>query len=132
MRFDQLWEAAVRDDWQLTTVQQWALAVSALIVVAVLIWGGIRTSKRTRRVEIELRKMEKKIYILEMEESGRLTRLVRELHAKSRGKAETGDGEDTAPTISPPATADQRESGKSKKLGCSRRRVLCRKSVAQR
>ncbi len=132
-------ETAVRDDWRLATVEHKALAVGAFIVVTVLIWDRIRNWKRTRRIEIELRKMEKKIYILEMQESGRLTRLVRELNGKSRVKVDardTGvkirDGDDMAPTISPPAIADQRESGKSAKLPCSRRPVLRRRAVAQR
>jgi hypothetical protein len=83
--------------------------------------------------------MEKKVYILEMQESGRLTRLVRELNAKSRVKidagdtgVEIGDGDGTAATVSPPATADQRESGKSTKLPSGRRPVPCRRAVAQR
>lgn len=131
MLYDELWETAVRDDWQLATVEHKALAVGTFIVVTVLIWDRLRTRKRTRRVEIELRKMEKKVYILEMQESGRLTRLVRELNAKSRFKVKIGDGEDTAPTISPFTTADQRESRKSTKLPCSGRRILRRKAVAQ-
>jgi hypothetical protein len=140
MLYDELLRTAVRDGWQLATVEHEALAVAAFIVAAVLIWDGSRTWKRTRRVEIELRKMEKKIYILEMQESGRLTRLVRELSAKSGVKVEareTGveiaDGADTAPTISPPATADRREIRKSTKLSCSRRRrAPSRKAIVQR
>jgi hypothetical protein len=115
MPYDELWETGVRNDWQLAIVEHKALAVGAFIVGAVLIWDRIQTWKRARRVEIALRKMEKKIYILEMQESGRLTRLVREFSAKSRVKVEMGNGKDTAPTISPPATANQGESGKSTK-----------------
>jgi hypothetical protein len=131
MLYDELWETALRNGWQLATVEDKVLPVGAFLVAAVLTWDGIRIWKRMRRVEIELRRLEKKIYILEMQESGRLTRLVRELNAKSRVKIETGDGKDTAPTISLPATADQRENGKSTKLACRRRRVLRRKTVAQ-
>jgi hypothetical protein len=131
MPYEELWEGAMRDDWRLATIEHKALAVGVFIVVALLIWDRIQTWKRTRRVEIELRKIEKKIYILELQESGRLARLVRELNAKSRVKIKMGNGEGTAPTILPPATADQRESGKSTKLPSSRR-VLCRKPIAQR
>jgi hypothetical protein len=106
MRYDELWEAAVRFDWRVATVEHKALAVGASIVAAALIWGRVRTWKRMRRIEIELRKMEKKIYILEIQESGRLTRLVRELNAKSRVKVdargagvEVSDSGGTASTI---------------------------------
>ena len=134
-----LYDELVRADWQLATVEHKALAVGAFMVAAVLIWDRAQAWKRTRRVEIELRKMEKKIYILEMHESGRLTRLVRELSTRSRVKVDTrdtgveiGDGDNTAPAISSPATADLRESGKSAKIACSKRPVRCRKSVAER
>jgi hypothetical protein len=128
MLYDELWETAVLNDWHLATVEHKALAVGAFIIGAVLIWDRIRAWKRTQRMEIGLKRMEKKIYILEIQESGRLTRLVRELSAKSRVKidarstaVEVSDSGDTASTISPPATADPRESGKSAKLICSRR-----------
>jgi hypothetical protein len=139
MLYDELWETAMLNDWRLATVEHKALAVGAFIVGAVLIWDRIRAWKRTRRMEIGLKRMEKKIYILEIQESGRLTRLVRELNAKSRVKVdardtavEVSDSGDTASAISPLAAADQRESGKPAKLTSSRRPILCRKAVAQR
>lgn len=112
MPYQELWEGAVRDDWQLLAVEHKALAVGAFIVVAIMIWDRIQTWKRARRVEIELRKIQKKIYILEMQESGRLARLVRELNTKSRVKIEMGNSEDTATTISPPPIADRCENQK--------------------
>jgi len=139
MLYDELWKTAVLNDWRLATVEHKALAVGAFIVGAALIWDRIRAWKRTRRMEIGLKRMEKKIYILEIQESDRLAGLVRELNSKSRVKidardiaVEVSDSGDMALTISPPAAADQRESGKSAKLTCSRRPILCRKAVAQR
>jgi hypothetical protein len=123
MRYDELWETAVRDARRLAIVEHKALAVGAFIVAAVLIWDRFRTWKRTRRMETGLKRMEKKIYILEMQESGRLMRLVRELNAKSRVKVDARDAgvevsssSDPASTVSSPATPDQRERGKSAKL----------------
>ena len=66
MLANELWEAAVHGDWRLAIVEYKTLVVGAFIVVAVLIWDRIRIWKRTRRIESELRKMEKKIYILEI------------------------------------------------------------------
>jgi hypothetical protein len=59
------------------TVEYGALAIGAVLVGAILIWDRLRMWKRARRIETALRKMEKKVYILEMQESGRLTRLCR-------------------------------------------------------
>jgi len=44
-----------------------------------------------RRIENQLKKMEKKISILEVQESGRLMRLMKELNAKSRVRADLRD-----------------------------------------
>jgi hypothetical protein len=145
MLFDELWETVVRGGWRMAIAEHRALAVGAVIVVAVLIWDRVRSGKRTRRMEIELRKMEKKVYILERQESGRLTRLVRELSAKSRVKVDAHDkvdardagvelsvGDGTAPTTSPPAPADQREGRNSTKLSCNRRSVLYRKTIGRK
>lgn len=107
MLYEKLWETAVRDEWRSIVADHQALAVGIFIVVATLIWDRIRTWKRTRRMESELRKIERKIYILEMQESGRLSRLVRELNTKSRVKIETSNGEETAPAVSHLPTVGQ-------------------------
>jgi hypothetical protein len=73
------------------TVEYGALAIGAVLVGAILIWDRLRMWKRARRIETALRKMEKKVYILEMQESGRLTRLVKELNGKSRAKSVSRD-----------------------------------------
>jgi hypothetical protein len=73
------------------TVEYRAFAIGAVLVAAIMIWDRIRMWKRAWRIETQLRKMEKKIYILEMQESGRLMRLVKELSGKSRAKIVSGD-----------------------------------------
>src|SRR5712664_3718764 len=84
MIYDKLWEIVERTDWRLMIVEYKALAIGAFVVAAVLIWNRIRFWKRMRRIENQLKKMEKKISILEVQESRRLMRLVKELSAKSR------------------------------------------------
>jgi uncharacterized membrane protein YciS (DUF1049 family) len=72
MLYDKLWEIAERADWHLMTVEYKTFAVGALVIAAVLIWINVRIRKRVRRIETQLSKMEKKINILEMQESRRL------------------------------------------------------------
>ncbi len=123
MLYDKFWEIAERADWRLMTVEYKALAVGAFVVAAVLIWNRIRIWKRMRRIETRLRKMEKKINILETQESRRLMRLMTELNAKSRVKVvprdaavEMGGGDVVGLTMSPPTSPAQGESAKSAKL----------------
>ena len=84
MIYDKLWEIVERADWRLMIAEYKALAIGVFMVAAVLIWNRVRLSRRIRRIENQLKKMEKKISILEVQESGRLMRLVKELSAKSR------------------------------------------------
>jgi len=121
--YEKLWEIAERADWRLVTVEYKALAVGAFVVAVVLIRNRIRFWKRMRRIETQLRKMEKKIDILELQESGRLMRLMTELNSKSRVKvhprdtaAEMGRGDVVGLTMSPPTSPAQGESAKSAKL----------------
>src|SRR6266849_4012183 len=121
--YEKLWEIAERADWRLVTDEYKALAVGAFVVAAVLIWNRIRFWKRMRRIETQLRKMEKKIEILEVQESGRLMRLMTELNSKSRVKvhprdtaAEMRDGDVVGLAMSPPTSPAQGESAKSAKL----------------
>ena len=121
--YDKLWEIVELADWRLLTVEYKALAVGAFVVAAVLIWNRIRIWKRMRRIETRLRKMEKKINILETQESRRLMRLMTELNAKSRVKVvprdaavEMGGGDVVGLTMSPPTSPAQGESAKSAKL----------------
>ena len=123
MIYDKLWEIVERADWGVMTVEYKALAVAAFVVAAVLIWNRIRSWKRMRRIETQLRKMEKKINILEVQESRRLMRLMKELNAKSRVKVgsrdtavEMGGGDVVGLTMSPPTSPVQEESAKSAKL----------------
>ena len=116
MLYDELFGTAVRDDWRLMVVEYKPMAVGAFVVAAILIWDRLRTWKRTRRIETELRKTGRKVHILELQESGRLMRLMNELNARSRVKIEhrqTGveiSGRDVAaPVISLPAAAERRE-----------------------
>ena len=139
MLYDELCGTVVRDDWRLMVVEYKPMAVGAFVVAAVLIWDRLRTWKRTRRIETELRKTERKVHILELQESGRLMRLMTELNARSRVKIEhrqTGveiSGRDVAaPVISLPAVAEQRENRKSQKSPCSKRPVLSRKPAANK
>ncbi len=137
MLYDELFGTAMRNDWRLMAVEYKPVAVGAFVVAAVLIWDRLRIWKRTRRIETELRKTERKVNILELQESGRLMRLMTELNARSRVKIEhrqTGveiSGRDVAaPVISLPAAAEQRENRKSQKSPCSKRPVLSRKPAA--
>src|SRR6266446_7271839 len=111
MIYDKLWEIVERTDWRLMIVEYQALAIGAFVVAAVLMWNRIRLLRRMRRIENQLKKMEKKISILEVQESGRLMRLVKELSAKSRVKinrrdtaAEMGNGDVVGLTTSPPTS----------------------------
>src|SRR5260370_16537751 len=123
MIYDKLWEILERDDWRLMIVEYKALVIGAFVVAAVLVWNRIRWSRRIRRIENHLKKMEKKISILEVQESGRLMRLVKELNAKSRVKinprdaaAEMSGGDVVGLTTSPPTSPVQGDSAKSAKL----------------
>jgi len=123
MIYDKLWEILERDDWRLMIVEYKALAIGAFVVAAVLIWSRIRLWRRLRRIENQLKKMEKKISILEVQESGRLMRLVKELNTKSRVKinprdaaAEMSGGDVVGLTTSPPTSPVQGDSAKSAKL----------------
>jgi hypothetical protein len=110
MLYDEFSQIATRA-WPLMTVEYEALAVGAFVVVVVLIWNRIRFSGRMRRIETQLRKMEKKINILEVQESGRLMRLMKELNGKSRvkfgriGATEMGGGNVVGLAMSPLASA---------------------------
>jgi len=123
MIYDKLWEIVERADWRLLIVEYKALAIGAFVVAAVLMWNRIRLLRRMRRIENQLKKMEKKISILEVQESGRLMRLVKELNAKSRVKvdrrdtaAEMNGGDVVGLTTSPPTSPAQGDSAKSAKL----------------
>ncbi len=123
MIYDKLWEIVERADWRLMIVEYKALAIGAFVVAAVLMWNRIRLLRRMRRIENQLKKMEKKISILEVQESGRLMRLVKELNAKSRVKvdrrdtaAEMSGGDVVGLTTSPPTSPVQGDSAKSAKL----------------
>jgi hypothetical protein len=121
--WEKLWEIVERADWRLMTVEYKALAIGAFLVAAALIWGRIRIWRRIRRIETQLRKMEKKITLLEVRESGRLMRLMKEFNAKSRVKVEPHDtaveisgGNVVGLTVSPPTSPAHAESAKSAKL----------------
>jgi hypothetical protein len=123
MIYDKLWEIMERADWRLLIVEYKALAIGAFVVAAVLMWNRIRLLRRLRRIENQLKKMEKKINILEVQESRRLMRLVKELSAKSRMKvdprdttAEMNGGDVIGLTTSPPTSPVQGDSAKSAKL----------------
>jgi hypothetical protein len=123
MIYDKLWEIMERADWRLLTVEYKALAIGAFLIAAVLMWNRIRLLRRLRRIENQLKKMEKKINILEVQESRRLMRLVKELSAKSRMKvdprdttAEMNGGDVIGLTTSPPTSPVQGDSAKSAKL----------------
>lgn len=123
MIYDKFWEIMERADWRLMVVEYKALAIGAFVVAAVLIWNRIRWSRRIRRIENELKKMEKKVSILQVKESGRLMRLVKELNTKSRVKidrrdaaAEMSGGNVVGLTTSPPTSPVQGDSAKSAKL----------------
>jgi hypothetical protein len=75
----------------LIAVEYRAFAIGAVLVAAILIWDRLHTWKQARRIETQVRKLEKKVYILEMQESGRLMRLVKELNGKSRAKSVSRD-----------------------------------------
>jgi len=118
MLYDKLWEIAERADWGLITYK--ALAVGAFVVTAVLIWNSNRIWKRMRRIETQLRRIEKKVNILEMQESRRLMRLVMELKAKSRATidprdtaVETGGRDVAGLMMSPPTAPVKPESARS-------------------
>jgi hypothetical protein len=120
---DKLWEIVERADWRLMIVEYNALAIGAFVVAAVLIWNRIRLLRRLRRLENQLRKMEKKVSILEVQESGRLMRLVKEFNGKSRVKAdprvraaEMDGGDVVGLTTSPPTSPMQGDRAKSAKL----------------
>jgi hypothetical protein len=119
MLYDKFLETAERADWRSMTDEYKVLAVAAFVVVAVLIWNRIRFGKWIRRIEIQIREMDKKINLLELQES---RRLIMELNAKSgvnfnpRDTAlEMGDG-DVARTTSPPTAPAAPESTRSAKL----------------
>ena len=123
MIYDKLWEIMERADWRLLIVEYKALAIGAFVVAAVLMWNRIRLLRRLRRIENQLKKMEKKINILEVQESRRLMRLVKELNAKSRARvdrrdtaAEMNGGDVVGLTTSPPTSPAQGDSAKSAKL----------------
>ena len=123
MIYDKLWEIVERADWRLMIVEYKTLAIGAFVVAAVLMWNRIRLLRRMRRIENQLKKMEKKISILEVQESGRLMRLVKELNAKSRVKvdrrdaaAEMSGGNVVGLTTSPPTSPGQGDSAQSAKL----------------
>src|SRR5258708_15547278 len=123
MIYDKLWEIMERADWRLLIVEYKALAIGAFLVAAVLMWNRIRLLRRLRRIENQLKKMEKKINILEVQESHRLMRLMKELSAKSRMKvdprdttAEMNGGDVIGLTTSPPTSPGQGDSAKSAKL----------------
>jgi hypothetical protein len=123
MIYDKLWEIVERADWPLMIAEYKTLAVGAFVVAAVLVWGRIRLWRRMRRIEDQLKKMQKKVSILEAKESGRLMRLVKELNAKSRMKvdprdraAEMSGGNVVGLTTSPPTSPVQGDSAKSAKL----------------
>jgi hypothetical protein len=123
MIYDKLWEILERADWRLLIVEYKALAIAAFVVAAVLMWNRIRLLRRLRRIENQLKKMEKKISILEVQESRRLMRLVKELSAKSRMRinprdtaAEMNGGDVIGLTTSPPTSPVQGDSAKSAKL----------------
>ena len=121
--WEKLWEIVGRADWRLMTVEYKALAVGAFAIAAVLIWRRIRMWRRMRRIEAQLRKMERKITLMEARESDRLMRLMKEFNAKSRVKVEPRDtavevsgGNVVGLTMSPPTSPAQGESAKSAKL----------------
>ncbi len=123
MIYDKLWEIVERADWRLMIVEYQALAIGAFVVAAVLMWNRIRLLRRMRRIENQLKKMEKKISILEVQESRRLMRFVKELNAKSRVRvdrrdtaAEMNGGDVIGLTTSPPTSPVQGDSAKSAKL----------------
>jgi hypothetical protein len=123
MIYDKLWEIVERADWRLMIVEYKALAIGAFVVAAVLMWNRIRWLGRVRRIENKLKKMEKKISILEVQESRRLMRLMKELNSKSRVKvdprdaaAEMSGGDVVGLTTSPPTSPAQGDSAKSAKL----------------
>jgi type VI protein secretion system component VasK len=122
MIYDKLWEIVERADWRLMTSEYKALAIGAFIVAAVLIWNRIRFWRRIRRIENQLKKMEKKVSILEVQESRRLMRLVKELNAKSRVRVGPRDAPEMSGsnvvglTASPPTSPLQGDSAKSAKL----------------
>jgi hypothetical protein len=123
MIYDKLWEIMERADWRLLIVEYKALAIGAFVVAAVLMWNRIRLLRRLRRIEHQLKKMEKKISILEVQESRRLMRVVKELNTKSRVKvdprdtaAEMNGGDVVGLTTSPPTSPVQGGSAKSAKL----------------
>jgi hypothetical protein len=89
-----------------------ALAVGAFIVVTFLIWDGTRIWQRARRIETQLRKMERRIDLLEIRES---RRFAMELNARSDVRAdqrriaeEIGAEDITEPAISLAAVAGER------------------------
>ena len=117
MLYDKLWEIAERANPRLM------FTAGASVIAAVLIWNRIRLSRRIRRIENQLKKMEKKISILEVQESRRLMRLVKELNAKSRVRvgprdaaAELSGGNVVGLMPSPPTSPAQGDSAKSAKL----------------
>jgi hypothetical protein len=116
MVYDNLWQIIERADWRLMTDEYKALAVGASVVAVVLIWNRIQTWRRMRRIENQLRKMEKKISILEVQESGRLMRLMKEFNAKSRVKDAAVEGGVVGLTMSPPTSPVQGDGAKSAKL----------------
>jgi hypothetical protein len=123
MIYDKFWEIAERADWRLLTAEYKALAIGIFVVAALLIWNRIRFWKRMHRIETQLRKLEKKISILELQESGRLMRLMKELNAKSRVKVdprdtavEMGGSNVVGLTMSPPTSPAQGESPRAAKL----------------
>jgi hypothetical protein len=75
---DKLWGIAER--WRLMTIEYKALALGAFVVAVVPIWISIRIWKGMRAIKTELKKMQREINILQIEES----RLMAELNANSK------------------------------------------------
>jgi hypothetical protein len=105
-------DIAASGGWHLMIIE--ALAVGAFIVAAFLIWDRTRIWQRARRIETQLRKMERRIGLFEMRES---RRFVMELNARSGVRTdqretaeEIGAGDVTEPAISLAAGAGERPS----------------------
>ena len=103
MLYDKLSELFVHADWSFMTVEYRALAVCAFVLAAVLICDRIRIGRRVRRIDTQLKQMEKKINILEIQQS---RRLMTELTAKSKRDAvvEMDDSDVPGLATSPPVS----------------------------
>jgi len=138
VRGGRTWAYGKERERMLITVEYKVLAISAFVVAAILIWDRIHIGKRTRWIETQLRKTEKKVYILEMQESGRLMRLVRELSGKSRvkidsrGTAEIAVGNVAWRRTSASSMAVRRECANHQNRRRSSRHLLLSKPVPER